>query len=130
MHILRWLLFLPMSLICSAVFFVVVVAAANSASKYFGDSDGFLLGEITMGVLASVIAGSETIKIAVAIAPNFKRIVAVITWIICVSVAVALIRWAHHTNDIALQICVWVAAILYAISSFVIAALCVLGQEK
>jgi hypothetical protein len=100
---LRWLFFLPLSIIYGLVLLIVVGAAANSAGRYFG-ADDVLLGALVMGIIAAVCAGYGTVQIAVAIAPGFSRAVAAITWFACIPVAVTLVWWARRSSDVSFLI--------------------------
>jgi len=129
-RVLRWLLFLPVSIVYGVVFLVIVGAAATSASKYFGGGDDLLLGALVMGIISVICAGYGTIQIAIAIAPGLRRAVVVITWFACLVVAVALVWWARRTSDTSFLISAWATAILYALSSSVAAIVFVFGGER
>jgi hypothetical protein len=128
-RVLRWFLFLPVSIAYGVIFFGIVCLGATSARDYFGDD--VMLGGIILALCAAAIAGYQTIFIAVTIVPAFSRATAFLTWMISLTIACTAVTWALHKTDTVTTIFLVIYITLYALSSTVAAIINVfLRQHK
>jgi hypothetical protein len=86
----RWLLFLPASLIIGIGLFLLFGFGGANAARYVGD-------DVTApaAFVGGIIAGAVSVYAAMRVAPGYPRIVAAVSGMACVAFAVVLIYWAQ-----------------------------------
>jgi hypothetical protein len=111
--VLRWLLFLPLSLVIGVgVFGLFVLGAANS-----GDEDVAAFG----GLVAGVIGGICSVLAGIVIAPSHTRAVAVITATAGVALAGMFVQWARSSHQGEFFVASIIAGGSYSVSAVTLA---------
>ena len=111
--LLRWMLFLPLSLVIGVVVFVIIVLLAKNS----GDEDMAGMG----GLVAGFIGGICSVFAGLAIAPRHTGTVALITAIADVALAGTFVYWARSSDEGGLFIARIIAGGVYSFSALTVA---------
>ena len=112
---MRWLLFLPLSLVIGVSLFGLLIIFANNT----GDADVASIG----GLFAGSVGGSLSVLAGLAICPRHNGAIAAIVAFADVALAGALVYWARSSHHAGIFIASIIAGGTYSFSA-VAAAVC------